>query len=63
MIDRLSPREREVVLMIAEGLSNRQMATRMNVSLKTVSAHKSHAADKLGVRTRLELAEYARGKR
>jgi DNA-binding NarL/FixJ family response regulator len=52
----LSYREREVVAGVAEGLTNRQIALRMNVSTSTVKAHLGSAFGKLGVRSRKQAA-------
>ena len=50
----LSRREREVLLLVAEGLSNDQIARRLFVSLSTVKGHNSRIFEKLGVRRRTE---------
>lgn len=50
----LSPREREVLLLLAEGLSNKQMARRLNVSDNTVKTHLANAYNKLGVNKRVQ---------
>jgi DNA-binding NarL/FixJ family response regulator len=57
----LTGREREVVRFIAQGLSTRQMATRMNVSERTVETHISNVYNKLRVRTRVEVLHRAAG--
>jgi DNA-binding NarL/FixJ family response regulator len=57
----LTAREREVVRFIAQGLSTRQMATRMNVSERTVETHISNVYNKLRVRTRVEVLHRAAG--
>jgi RNA polymerase sigma factor (sigma-70 family) len=48
-LDRLSPREREVVQMIVDGLSNREIADRLHTSIKTVEKQKRDAMRKLEV--------------
>jgi NarL family two-component system response regulator LiaR len=55
----LSAREREVLQLVAEGASNKQIAERLVISLKTVEAHKEHIVRKLGVRGSAELIHYA----
>lgn len=55
----LSAREREVLQLIAEGYTNRAIAERLFISVKTVEAHKEHIVQKLGVRGSAELIRYA----
>lgn len=57
--DALSPREREVLQLIAEGKGNQEIANRLCLSVKTVEAHKAHIMRKLGLRNRTELIKYA----
>jgi DNA-binding CsgD family transcriptional regulator len=52
----LSPQERTVANLVAEGLSNREIATRLTLSVKTIEYHLSNAYDKLGIRSRAALA-------
>lgn len=54
--DTLTARESQVLALIAEGLSNRQIAERLFISIKTVSVHVSAVLRKLGVGTRTEAA-------
>jgi pimeloyl-ACP methyl ester carboxylesterase/DNA-binding CsgD family transcriptional regulator len=59
--DALTPSEREVARLIASGLTNRQVATRLGMSPHTVDGRLRRVFAKLGVNTRVELtAEYAR---
>jgi DNA-binding NarL/FixJ family response regulator len=58
-ISTLTPREREVVTLIAEGLKNRDLAARLFISETTVTHHLSSVFAKLGVSDRLELVIYA----
>jgi DNA-binding CsgD family transcriptional regulator len=51
---RLTDREREVLELLGEGRSNRQIARRLTITEKTASVHVSHVLRKLGVRTRTE---------
>jgi pimeloyl-ACP methyl ester carboxylesterase/DNA-binding CsgD family transcriptional regulator len=56
----LSPRECEVLALVAEGLSNAEIAGRLAISDKTVRNHLSHVFDKLGVSTRAQAIVFAR---
>ncbi len=55
----LSSREREVLHLIAEGLSAKEVASDLSISTKTVEAHRSSLMRKLGVRKATELVRYA----
>jgi DNA-binding NarL/FixJ family response regulator len=55
----LSTREREVLHLIADGLSAKEVATQLNISTKTVEAHRTSLMRKLGVRKATELVRYA----
>ena len=55
----LSSREREVIQLVAEGKSNRDIAERWKVSIKTVESHRTAAMRKLNLRSGVELALYA----
>ncbi len=57
--DALTPREREVLQLIAEGYTNQGIANELIISVKTVEAHKSHIMTKLHARTRTDLIRYA----
>jgi two-component system response regulator NreC len=57
--DRLSAREREVLKLLAEGLSVKEIATRLNLSVKTVDVHKYNLMRKIDVHDRAELIKYA----
>ncbi len=54
--DALTARERQVLALVAEGLTNGQIAERLFISAKTVSVHVSAILRKLGVATRTEAA-------
>jgi len=57
--EQLTPREREVLVLIAESLSNREIARRLMLSLSTVQTHYSHILEKLSLHNRAELIKYA----
>jgi DNA-binding NarL/FixJ family response regulator len=59
-IDSLTDREREVLELLVDARTNRQIATRLYISEKTVSVHVSNILAKLGVRSRAEAAAVAR---
>lgn len=56
----LSSREQEVVRFVAEGLSNKQIAARLHVSVRTVESHVRNILAKLGLDNRTQLATWAR---
>ncbi|MCL1588644.1 MAG: response regulator transcription factor [Actinomycetia bacterium] len=56
MIEGLTPREREVVLLIARGYTYRESASKLGMRVKTLESHMSHIFEKLGVATRSELS-------
>jgi DNA-binding NarL/FixJ family response regulator len=58
-VDPLTPRELDVVKLIAEAYTNRQIAATLKVSEKTVESHRANVLSKLGMRDRVELARYA----
>ncbi len=57
--DGLTAREREVLTLVAEGLSNREISERLTVSLSTVQTHYAHIVEKLNLHNRAELVKYA----
>ncbi len=57
--DPLTPRELEVVKLIAEGHSSRQIAELLVISEKTVERHRANILEKLGMRDRVDLTRYA----
>lgn len=56
----LTPREREIIVLIEEGLSNKEMANYLQIELKTVKNHVSNILRKLQLDSRYEVARYAR---
>ena len=57
--DELTPREQEVVKLVAEAHTNREIAEILHLSEKTVESHRANAMRKLGMRDRVELVRYA----
>jgi len=55
----LSAREREVLQLLAEGKTSKEIANSLSVSVKTVESHRSQIMDKLGIRTVAELTKFA----
>ena len=59
----LTPRQREVLQLIAEGKTMKEISAALNISVKTVEFHKSSLINELGLRTTAELTRYALQKR
>jgi len=59
----ITPRELEILGLVAEGLSNREIAARVFVSENTVKTHVSRVFDKLGARRRTEAVQIAKASR
>jgi two-component system response regulator NreC len=57
--DRLTDREREVLQLVAEGHSSREIAELLHITERTVRAHRGHLMDKLDIHSTAELAQYA----
>lgn len=57
--DGLTEREREVLTLIADGLSNQEVADKLVISVKTVERHRANILAKLGLHSRTELVKYA----
>jgi two-component system response regulator NreC len=55
----ISEREQQVLRMIAWGHSNKEIGSRLEISVKTVEAHKANAMRKLGMRSRIDIVRYA----
>ena len=58
-VDPLTPREQEIVKLIAEAHTNEQIAELLFISKKTVERHRANILEKLGMRDRVELTRYA----
>ena len=56
LLDRLSPREREVARLVAQGLPNKLVGRELDISEKTVHVHRHHVMEKTGVGSAAELA-------
>src|SRR5512136_3006365 len=55
----LSDREREVLLLLAQGISNQEIANRLSITQSTLQTHRAHILEKLGLRTTADLIKYA----
>ena len=55
----LTPREVEILRLVAWGYSNKEIAGRIDISVKTVETHKANAMMKLGMRNRIDVVRYA----
>jgi DNA-binding NarL/FixJ family response regulator len=56
---RMTQREREVVELIGDGMSNKEIATRLNIAADTVKSHVRNVMEKLALHTRLQISAYA----
>lgn len=59
-VEDLTPREIDVLKLIVLGYTNRQVGEELNISIRTVEAHRANLTDKLGTKSRVELVRYAR---
>jgi DNA-binding NarL/FixJ family response regulator len=57
---RMTPRESEVIALIGEGLSNKEIAQRLEIATHTVKSHVRNVMEKLALHTRLQIAAYSR---
>ena len=55
----MTPREREVLALLAEGMANKQVARRLGISVRTVETHREHLSRKLGIPSVAGLTKYA----
>jgi two-component system response regulator NreC len=58
-LELLTPREREVLNLIARGLTHGEIASELGISLKTVETHRQHVCEKTGIRARALLVRFA----
>ena len=58
-MNRLTPREREVVRLLAEGKSGKEVASSLSISVKTADAHRTNIMRKLRVHSVADLVRYA----
>ena len=59
LLNPLTPREREIVQLVAEGQSTKELAAHLGISVKTVETHRSNIMRKLGLRSVSEVVRYA----
>jgi two-component system response regulator NreC len=59
-VEPLTPREVDVLKLIVEGYTNRQVAEKLSISIRTVEGHRANLSEKLGLHSRVELVRYAR---
>jgi len=57
--DQISGREREVLTLVAEGRTNKEVATLLNIAEKTVAAHRANMMQKLGLKNAVDLVRFA----
>ena len=57
--ENLSSREKQILKLYIEGMSNQQIADKLFISIRTVESHKNHIMQKLGVKSTVELVKYA----
>ncbi|MCA9925124.1 MAG: response regulator transcription factor, partial [Anaerolineales bacterium] len=58
-IEMLTPREQEVLVQIAEGLTNAEIAQKLHISVKTVDRHRENMMQKLNMHSRIDLVKFA----
>jgi DNA-binding NarL/FixJ family response regulator len=63
MFDRMTPRERQILTFITNGVCNKDIARRIALSTHTVKSHVRNIMEKLGLHSRLELAAEANAER
>ena len=56
---KLTPRESEILQMVAQGYSNQLIADKLYISVRTVESHKNHIMQKLELTTTVDLVKYA----
>ena len=60
LVEPLTPREIDVLKLIVQGYTNRQIGDELTISVRTVEGHRANLSSKLGLRNRVELVRYAR---
>lgn len=58
--EQLTARETEVLKLIVQGFTNRQIAEELSLSVRTVEGHRANLSEKLGLKSRVELVRYAK---
>lgn len=58
MINKLSPRERQVADLVAQGLRDKEISSKLVISRRTAESHVAHILTKLGISSRVQLAAY-----
>ena len=58
-VEELTPRETEVLRLVAQGYTSQQIAEQLSISANTVETHRAHIMEKLGLRGRAQLVRYA----
>lgn len=56
----MTKREREIIVLIADGLSNKEIAQQLNIATHTVKSHLHNIMEKLALHSRLQIAKYTR---
>jgi two-component system response regulator NreC len=59
LLGQLSPREREIFSLVAQGFTNQQIADQLGISIKSVETYRARVMEKLGLRSRADLVQYA----
>ncbi len=57
---RMTEREKEIIALIVDGMSNKQIASRLNISVFTIKSHIHNILEKLALHSRLQIANYSR---
>jgi len=55
----LTKRELEILKLFAEGLNNKEISTKLDISIRTVESHKNHIINKLGLKSTVEMVKFA----
>ena len=59
LLGQLSPREREIFGLVAQGFTNQQIADQLGISIKSVETYRARVMEKLGLRSRADLVQFA----